>query len=261
MLEALPSLIQSELAQQRENLPRNPQAATQINAKIALLQKPTLVHEIYSGRLFLEEVVASTDGRTLPVVAVFPVEQMRGEALDAIREIQRALPVLETFVQTPFPTARINMWYGFRVGLAGGGGTLYMEDRTTYETRTSASRQPYDAGLCHELSHSYIGNESLTQFLELYVYNTVRGAGPQIATWGFQRDWVPMAESNKDLGAVMDVYQMIGRDAMSSAYAAAVPLRPPYNAALTPAVIQAFVDRAPEPAKAPVAQKLAAVTF
>ena len=49
-----------------------------------------------------------------------------------------------------------------------------------------------------------------------------------------------MAEANKDLAAVMDVYQLLGYDAMSRSYAAVIPLRPAYGQALSPAVIQAL---------------------
>ena len=170
MLEALPSLILSEIDRNRELLARNPNSAAQINAKIALLQKPTLVHEIFDGRFFIEEEVTSMNGR-------------------------------------------------------------------------------------------YIGNESLTQFLELYVYNTLRGAASDIATWQLQRDCGAMGNSNKDLCAVMDVYRLMGHDPMSRAYAGVVPLRPPYGEPLSPAAIQAFVDRAPVALKAQVEQKLAKVTF
>ena len=261
MLEMVPQQITSALAENQENLPRNPNNAAQINAKIAMLQRPTLANEIYSGRFFAEGSDASSNGRSLPVVAVFPLEQMRGEASDAVRAIERGLSALEGFMQTPYPTAQIRLWYGFKIGNSGGGGTLFMEDRTTYEARTPATRLPFDAILYHEVSHTYIGNESLDQFLEVYVYNVVQSGSRQLSSWSYLRGWTPMADPNKDLAAVLDVYQLIGHDVMSAAYAAVYPLRPPYGSPLSASAIQVFVDRAPAAVKTQVSQKLGQVTF
>lgn len=261
MLEAVPQQIASALAENRENLPRNPQSASFITAKIAMLERPTLANEIYTGRFFVEGSAASTDGRGIPVTAVFPVEQMRAEATEAVRAIERGLGVLEEFVRTPFPTAQIRLWYGFKIGNSGGGGSLFMEDRTTYEARTTASRLPYNAILYHEVSHSYFGNEGLNQLLEVYVYNVLQSGSAQIGSWSYLRGWTPMLDSNKDLAAVMDVYHLLGKDIMSSAFAAAYPLRPPYGSPLSASVIQVFVDRAPAAAKPQVSQKLGQVTF
>lgn len=261
MLEAVPQQIASALAENRENLPRNPQNASYITAKISMLERPTLTNEIYAGRFFVEGSATSMNGRSIPVTAVFPVEQMRGETTEAVRAIERGLGALEGFMRTPFPTAEIRLWYGFKVGNSGGGGSLFMEDRTTYEARTTASRLPYNAILYHEVSHSYIGNEGLNQFLEVYVYNVLQTGSSQLGSWSYLRGWTPMQESNKDLAAVMDVYQLVGTDAMSSAYAATYPLRPPYGSPLAPSVIQAFVDRAPAATKTQVGQKLGQVTF
>lgn len=261
MLEAVPQQIASALAENRENLPRNPQNASYITAKISMLERPTLTNEIYAGRFFVEGSATSMNGRSIPVTAVFPVEQMRGETTDAVRAIERGLGALEAFMRTPFPTPEIRLWYGFKVGNSGGGGSLFMEDRTTYEVRTPATRLPYNAILYHEVSHSYIGNEGLNQFLEVYVYNVLQTGSPQLASWPYLRGWTPMQESNKDLAAVLDVYQLVGPDAMSNAYALTYPLRPPYGSPLSPSVIQVFVDRAPAAAKTQVGQKLGQVTF
>ena len=261
MLEAVPQQIASALSENRANLPLNPNIASYITAKIAMLERATLLSEIYNGRFFVEGSATSAGGRVVPVLAVFAQEQMRNEATEAVRAIERGLPVLEEFIRTPFPSTEIRVWYGFKIGNSGGGGALYTEDRTTYESRTPATRLPFDAILFHEVSHSYIGTEGLNQFLEVYVYNVVQTGSPLLSSWTFLRGWTPMLDGNKDVAAVLDVYQLLGKDAMSSAYAALYPLRPPYGSPMTPPMIQVFVDRAPESAKAQVAQKLAQVTF
>jgi hypothetical protein len=260
MLEGLPQHIVSMREHLRATLALNPQAASQIQAKIALLERPTLFNDIISERLWHERNVSSTGGASVPIAQVFPLPSMRGEALEALTALERAFAVLEPFMKTPFPTDTIRMWYGFRVGSAGGGGTLAMEDRTTYQSRPN-TRLPYDALVHHELEHSYIGNETLTQFLELYGYNVLQTGSADSPGWPHTRDYVPMLDTNRDIAAVLDVYALIGAEAMSEAYRAVHPLRPPYGRPLDAAVIQAFVDRAPEGAKALVAEKLAKVTF
>jgi hypothetical protein len=261
MLEAVPQQIASALTENRSTLPLNPNIASYINAKIAMLERSTLLSEIYNGRFFVEGSTTSISGRVVPVLAVFAQEQMRTEATEAVRAIERSLPVLEEFMRTAFPTAEIRLWYGFKIGNSGGGGAIFSEDRTTYEARTPATRLPFNAILFHEVSHSYIGSEGMNQFLELYVYNVLQTGSSQLSSWTFLRGWTPMLDANKDVAAVLDVYQWLGKDAMSSAYAALYPLRPPYGSPLTPPMIQVFVDRAPAANKTQVSQKLGQVTF
>jgi len=261
MYQQLPAYIASTLSDLQALLPNNPHNAPQINAKISLLQRSTLAAEISEGRLFVEGSVSSSDGRGLGVAALFPEERLRSEAVDAVRLLERALPVLETFIATPFPTPAIRLWYGFKVGNSGGGGTLHMEDRGSYESRTPASRLPYDAILGHELAHSYIGNEILTQFLEMYVYNRLRGSGAALSSWTHTRGYNGISDANVDSALTLDVYQLIGRDAMSRAYKAAYPLGPPYGQPLSTVVIQVFVDQASDQERSLVATKLARITF
>jgi hypothetical protein len=261
MFQALPAHIASALAENQANLPRNQHLRAQINAKIALLQRLNLAAEISDGRFFAEGSVISTDGRAIAIAALFPEERLRAEASESVRVLERALVALETFIDTPFPASAIRLWYGFKIGTSGGGGQLFMEDRTSYESRTTASRLPYDAILAHELAHSYISNESLTQFLEMYVYNTLRTGSTVVASWEFTRDYVPFAGDNKDSAALLDVYQLIGPAAMSAAYQTVVPLRPPYGEPLSAAAQQVFVDAAPDAVKAQVAATMTRITF
>jgi hypothetical protein len=259
MFQQLPAYIQSTLAENQANLPRNPQAAAAINAKIALLQRPGLAADISAGRLFVESSVTSTDGRRISMAAMFPEERYRTEAVAALDVTARSLPHLERFMDTPFPATTLRLWYGFTVGNSGGNAVLDMEDRTSYESRTPASRQPYDAILAHEIAHTYIGNEAMTQFLELYAYNRALGAGPDLATWTFTRGYTGPGDANESSALLLDVYGLIGHDAMSRAYKAAVPLRPPYGQPIPEPVIDAFVDEAPPPMKEQVRAKLARV--
>jgi hypothetical protein len=259
MLQQLPSYIQSTLADLQANLPRNPQNAVQINAKIALLQHPTLAAEISASRLFVETSVASTDGRQVAMAALFPEERYRSEATAALEVMARSLPHLERFMDTPYPTLTLRLWYGFKVGNSGGNGLLDMEDRTSYEGRTPASRLPYDAILAHEIAHTYIGNEAMTQFLELYAYNRSLGSSPDLATWTYTRGYAGPSETNESSALLLDVYGLIGYDAMSRAYKATYPLRPPYGHPLPSAVIDVFVHEAPQPVKDQVRAKLSRI--
>jgi hypothetical protein len=261
MLRDLAVYVSQALEINQGNLPRNPQNASQLQAKITMLQNPSLAVDIVNSRRWVEGQVRSSDGEIRPVVLVFPTEGMRGEADLVVRNLEPVVPLLEQFFDVPFTFPVIRVWYGFVVGNSGGGGVIYAEDRTTYESRTTSSRLPYDAVLGHELGHSYIGNEGLTQFLELYTYNRVRGASTDPDTWSYTRSWVPGASSNQDVAALLDVYQAIGHIAMARGYRAMYPLRPPYGRPLADDVIEAFLAEVPPLLRAQVAAKLARVTF
>ena len=149
--------------------------------------------------------------------------------METVRSVKLALPILEDFMATPFPRDVIRVWYGFRIGASGSGGRLYMEDKGTYEARMTSSMVIYGAVLPHELSHSYIGHESLTQFLELYVHNVVRTNSTDVESWNFVRNYVPFRDSNEGYAALLDIYQLIGQDAMARAYRKVYSLEPPYG--------------------------------
>jgi len=175
-----------------------------------------------------------------------------------------ALPILETFFARPIFEGRdqtIRVWYGFTMGNTGGGGTINTEDRGTYEARTSASRLPHEAILDHELSHSYVGHESLTQYLELYIYNMAHTNSTSVASWIFTRGYSPFAATNDGVHALLDVHQLIGWQGMVNAYRVIYPLYPPYGVPLCEACKQAFVDQAPADVKAQVADIVARITF
>jgi len=155
----------------------------------------------------------------------------------------------------------MRIWYGLIMGNLGGGGTIQTEDRGTYEARTDDDRLPFDAILGHELSHTYIGHESLTQFLELYLYNLLSTGSPSVPSWVFVRGYQPWNDTNTGVHALLDVYQLLGRDAMAAAYGEIYPLRPPYGVPLSAEARQAFIDQAPAAVKQQVAGKMAMVTL
>jgi hypothetical protein len=204
--------------------------------------------------------VTSVNGRRIPIVALFPLESMRTDAAQAVDSIAEALPILEDFMKTPHPVNVIHIWYGFVVG-SFGGGDISTEDRATYEARISGQgAMPFEAILDHELSHTYIKHESMDQFLELYAYNLVHTSSPDLQSWVFTRGYVAWRRSNEGIYALLDVYQLIGRNAMSNAYNVVYALRPPYGQPLSSECKQAFIDEAPEASKTQVADKMAKVT-
>lgn len=241
--------------------PNNPGLASYYQEKLAMLREPGLRADILRGRQWVTTAAPSRTGGTLPIVVIFPRESMRAEATESARALAEGLPVLEGFLGLTFPRPYMRVWEGFIMGNAGGGGMLFMEDKATYETRTGPARLPYEAILIHETSHSWILHESLNQFLELYAYNVKRGTTPDLATWTFTRSWMPGLESNVGIHALLDVYQLIGRDAMARAYRAVHPLMPQYGQALTAQQRQVFVDEAPAAVKAQVAAKMEKVQF
>jgi hypothetical protein len=261
MLQGLPSYITRTLQEQRDSLPRNPQNATWINAKIALLEKASLYADIVNGRRWIEGQAVSINGGAVPIVILFPLESMRGEGATALSRLDPIIPLLEAFFDVPFPTQTLRVWYGFVVGNSGGGGAIYSEDRTTYESRTPPSRLPFDAILGHEVGHSYIGHESMNQFLELYGYNLTHGSSANLSSWTFTRSWTPGAASNTGIAALLDIFQLVGFETMRSAYRAVYPLRPPYGQALQPAVIDMFTNQVASSQRPAVSEKLNKVGF
>ena len=262
ILDRLEGQIAQELSSVREGLPRNPRNAAQMQAKIAMLEDQGLARRIRTSRFWVEGNVRSASGRNIPVVAVYPVQGMREEALESVSYLASALPRLEKFMTIPWPEGAIQVWYGFRVGSRGGAGVLYMEDRGTYESRATVAGLPlpYHAINSHEMSHTYISNESLAQFLELYTYNLGLGSSPDVSSWSWTRNHIPRRSSNTGIHALLDIYQLIGSDAMSQAYAAIYRLRPPYGVPLSPEARRAFVDQAPAALKADVEALSARIT-
>ena len=251
-------VIASSISRMVEGIPRNPQAASFMEARLALLRTPGLGGDVIDGHRYALGSVAGRRG-TLPITAVFPVESMRAEAELPVRLVESALPVLEEFLGAPYPTQVIRIWYGFAVGSSGGGGVINAEDRTTYQARTLGVLLPYDPMIIHELSHTWFGSESVAQFMEVYGYNRVTTGSDDARQWTYTRSWVPGREANEGVHALLDVYSLLGPEAMGSALARVAALRPPYGQPLTPAMQQAFVDAAPEAAKATVAAKVARV--
>lgn len=261
MLQDLPGYINASLAENQALLPNNPNSSAQIQAKIAMLQSPNLASDVIKDRRWADGQVRSMDNRDIPIVSLFPLDSMRDHATPAAQIVKQAALALEGFLTLPFPAERIRVWYGFKVGNSGGGGDIYTEDRGTYDSRTPVTRLPYDAILSHELAHSYIGSEALTQFLEVYTYNFMVTGSKDHADWPFLRGWTPGVATNQNVAALLDVYQLVGYDAMARGYHAIAPLRPAYGTPLKPEVIQAFVDQMPTQWRSQVSEKLSQITF
>jgi len=231
------------------DLPRNPLNEAQIQEKIDMLSEPGLAENIVNQGLFVVDFFLSIDGRNIPIVAVFPRNYMREEAINEVYRTKLALPLLENFFDIPLQRNRFHIWYGFKIGMGGSAGSVYMEDRPTYESRFREGMLPYDLGLYHELGHSYIAHESLTQFLEVYVYNLINTGSVNFEDWTNPRT---PPENWPWITAILDIYQLIGHDAMAEAYKVIYPLHPPYGTPLSQECKQAFVDQASESLKSQV---------
>jgi hypothetical protein len=251
MLAGIDAFVTLMLQRNRELLPLNPNLSEPIQRKVTLLERPELSSEVVRGRYL--EGAAESGGRAVPIAVVFAADTMRQRAERAVRELERALPVLETFVGAPLLSSHVRMWYGFRLGSSGGGGSLYMEDQGTYQARRTGDALPYLAIVDHELAHSFIGHESLTQFLELYLYNTTRTGSVDVGAWVHTRSYVPDQATNTGIHAILDIYRILGHDAMSDAFAALHVLRPPYGQLLSEEARAAIIDRAPADRRVEVA--------
>lgn len=265
MLERISTVIERELCHLRESLPLNPRREEEFLAKIALLERPTLASEVIDGRFFAEDSAWSARGEWVSIVSVYPLGSLSGEARTATRRLAVSIPILEGFVGGAIKERRLEVWQGFTLGARGGPGSISIEDQATYESVEPepwrAYVLPYPAMLTHELGHSFFGNEGLTQFLELYTYNLLETGSPHPRDWVFTRAHLPHAETNTQVHALLDVYMLIGEEAMSGAFAAVYPLGARYGEPLSAAARQAFIDAAPPELREVVAAKIATITF
>lgn len=264
MLERLGTYIPTTLENQVLSMPLNPTQTAFFQTKIELLRSPTLGSDILENGRWEMGSITSRAGEQIPIVSLFPVESMRAEVRHYVRYLESGVPVLEAFFDAPFPApaqGALRMWYGFAVGSSGGGGVISLEDRTTYDARTQGRFAPYDPVVFHELGHSYVGNESLAQFLEVYGSNVLETGSSNLNAWTYTRNWTPQKADNKGLHALLDVYQLIGPEAMARAFRAVVPVRPRYGEPLNAAAQQVFVDAAPAAVRPQVVEKMAKVGF
>jgi hypothetical protein len=255
MLSNLLAEIGISLADNRAILPNNPQSAALITARIAMLESPTLGVDIINRQQWIHG--ESSGGHRTPIGLVFALESMRSEAGEALDHLTRVLPVLDDFFGQPFPRTTLQVWYGFVIGNRGGSGLIRTEDRTTYQSR--GAPLPYNAVLGHEAAHTYIRNEALTQFLEMYVHNTLSGLPADASAWTYTRGWTPGSSSNTASAALVDVFQLIGDSAMRAAYRAVLPFGPAYGSPLSATVIDAFVAQVPPGLQEQVRAKLATI--
>lgn len=256
MLNNLSNMITYFINYNKNLMPNNPSLTDLLQAKIDMLNDTTLERDIINEHRFIADEVKSIDGRQIPIIAVFPLENMREEATRTVLLIKSALQLLEEFMDTPSVYSDIKIWYGFKLGNTGGTSGIQTEDQGTYESRTGSDRLPFEAIIYHEMGHSYIGNESLNQFLEIYVYNLVNTNSFDMEDWIFRRNCEPMDEYNQHICAILDIYQLLGRDKMSDAYKILGSIRPPYGLPLSEEAKQAFIDQAPTELKNQVREKV-----
>lgn len=259
MLGALAEFIAFTIESQQQTVRTNPHVATQIQQKLAVLRTPGIAGQIVANHRYVERLATTRSGRTLPITSVFPADAMRGEADHAVRTAADAIPVLEAFLDTPFEAPFFRMWYGFAVGSSTGGIVMQAEDRTTYDARRQPWMVPHDAMIVHEVSHSYMGHETLNQFLELYTWGVMTTGSRDPLKWTWTRGWDPGLENNEGIHAILDVYKLIGPEAMGAGYRALMAHRLRYGSVLSAEVRADFVAAIPEAFRAQVDAKLSTV--
>lgn len=260
MLGELAEYVATSIVSQEATLRTNPHVASHIQIKLAMLRTPGLAGQVVANRRYVERPAATRSGRTVPITSVFPLESMRGEAEHTVRVAESAIPVLEEFLDTDFTAPFFRIWYGFTVGSSTGGITMQAEDRTTYQSRMAPGTLPHDAMVMHEVSHGYMGHESLNQFLELYAWNVLATGSKDPLRWTWTRNWDPGLESNQGIHAILDVYQLVGPRAMGAGYRALMAHRPRYGSVLSAPMRDDFVAAVPEALRAQVAARLSNVS-
>jgi uncharacterized protein YjdB len=261
MFQNLAGLISWAIDYNKDLLINNNHLSVQIETKIEMLQRPTLASEIIEGSFYATDFTASVNGRHIPISCVFPLENMRSDANQSVNSIKLVLPLLEDFMDTPYPFNAFYDWYGFNVGNIGGGNSIYMWEKDAYEAAvlTITNPFPYEAVLFHELSHGYIGNEGLNQFLHIYLYNMIHTNSSDIKSWIYLQGYTAWQDTNTWVYALLDIYQLIGHENMSKAYKILYSLHPPYGSPLSNECLQVFINQAPEAVKDQVIAKVAKI--
>jgi hypothetical protein len=248
MLVGLAAQIESEITYNESLLANNPRLEDEIRDLLDLLRTPSLADDIRNGERYEANAVESVDGRRLPIVSMFPRPSPRQDAIRANGYAQLAMPFIEEFYQTPYPAENLKIWYGFKIGNSGRLGTIDTEDQTTYETRRGPvviGYTPFEAIVQHELGHSYMGNETLNQFVELYAYNRIYTNSVDVNSWIWTRNYVPFDPDNANIHGILDIYQLIGHEAMSRAYRNLHQINPPYGSPLSEEGKRLIIDEAP----------------
>jgi hypothetical protein len=258
MLQSVAIYIVAVYAEMQANRPRNPHLEVLHVQRLTMLADPTLIQQIFNGRRWAEGTASTVRG-VVPIAALFPAETMRGDCSAVVQRSSEYVPILVEFFDQAFSTNGLLVWCGFKIGASGGGGAIYVEDRATYEGRSTPTALHYDLGIAHELAHTFMGNEALTQFLEVYTYNVANGAGLDPLDWPARRGWAPDTPTTFGVTHVLDIYHRVGFDTMRRAFRAVWPLRPAYGQPLSAAVIAAFLAEVPEEHRDYVQAKLAAI--
>jgi hypothetical protein len=245
----------------KESRPKNPGMESLYDAKIAVLEDPELYNKIINNKWWLVDTAPSVGSRPIAFVAVYPNPSMRADAWYALQVAKLSLPLIEEFMGQPFTSTVITIHYGFMMGSSGGGGGLILEDKPTYVGRWKPPMFYYDPVICHELSHAFIGHEGLNQFLEIFLYNRLLGRTSAFGDWLYMRDYKTITGKKTGYAAVLDIYQLIGLEAMQKAYREVYKLKPPYGQVLPENCKQIFVNQAPEQLKSQVQAMVANITY
>jgi hypothetical protein len=258
MTQELPNDIAIMTQNVANLIPANPGLKDRINAKLAILRDPGLSDVVVHDCRYVVDTVELVDGRAIPIVALYPLASMRDEAWRAVELLKEALPVEESFTGKPLPAPMIHVWYGFAIG---NDSAVDLEDEAGYEARWHTPMPPYDAIPLHELGHSWIRHEGLNQFLELYTYNTLVNPLAAPKDWTYTKTDALARSPQATAHALFDVYQIIGLDAMKSAYRSVQALNPPYGKPLPDEVKQAFIDASAPSLQAKVKALVANLTY
>jgi hypothetical protein len=259
VLGRLKAYLTTAISTLRTDLPANPHLKAQIEAKIEMLQEPGLYDEIVSHCYYFADSVRSVDGRTIPLVVVFPKPEMRGDAWYSLEIVKQAIPVDEDFMAMPLPRSSIVIFYGFGVG---SNSAIELEDRADYIARWKPPMLPYDPILVHEVGHSFIVHEGLNQFFELYTYNMLLVHSASADSWVYFK--VPTtsgASPQKTAATLVAIYRLIGLEGMEKAYRAIFVIGDPYGKPLAATVKKVFIDQAPAGVRSKVAALVANLTY
>lgn len=241
MYAELPDFITRSIASTRRDLMYNPLLTAYLQAQIDKLTAPGLAEGIVARGQVLFRALPSLAG-SLPAALVYMAPEMRPRAERMLNLLAAVLPLAEDFFGLPYPPGRMKVWYGFAIG---SDSTIAIEDEALYAARPPDTKQPYDGVAPHELAHAFMPHETLNQFLELLFINQLLTGETALDRWTIKRGYIASRPDNQQIHALLDIYGLIGLDAMRTAYRRIYPLRPPFAQPLGLDAQQVLVDAAP----------------
>lgn len=230
-LSSTNTYLGNQISNAKSFLLKNP-SDTDALELLSALQKPGLADEIIGNRQVVTTTAKSRDGHSIPISIVYRDSGQRVEAEAAALLYKNTIPLIETMLDTSFPSLSVRAFYGFSVSAYISGGNITLPEMNRWNRRNNNS-YPYESMAIHEFTHNYISHEGFNSFLETYIYNTMKHDTTDIGRWSYMAGYKassPIAPSTTStIHNLLGIYRLIGSERMIVAMRKIHRSMPDYN--------------------------------